>query len=295
MFLSLSINMEREVTYSTEVDTASIQINCSSLEEQQSVGFVVGRAVIEYNKVFILDNIFTKEKDILFNNNRLGTIRLGMNPIRNKFTRQYDMNYYVAVSFYGLKSHIEILDNLSNGCLFAVCGILNTFSIEYVFTELDVCLDMNTKIDNVLAICTSKLPRTEYYSLNNSFYNGNSVYIEKFAKNKLDYYSQRAYVYNKAKKENLNYPLTRFEMKLQKVFFFNNELDFETIVNALSRYTVMYFPNIYEKSMIIDKYNSYSRISRRDIERLGLERYKLKLDVVKIERFIDNLKKYRLY
>lgn len=294
MFLSLSINMEREVTYSTEIDTVSIQVNCSSLEEQQGISFMVGRAITEYNKVCILDNIFTKEKDILFNRNRLGTIRLGMNPIWNKFTRQYDMNYYVAVSFCGLKSHIEILDNLSNGCLFTVCGILNTFNFNYVFTELDVCLDMNIKMDNILAICTTKLPRTEYYSLNDSFYNGNSVYIEKITKNKLDYYSQRAYLYNKAKKENLQYPLTRFELKLQKSFF-KNDLDFETIVNALNRYTVMFFPTIYEKIRIVDKYNSYSRISRRDIDRIGLDRYRLKPDVVKIERFIDNLKKYRLY
>ena len=46
---------------------------------------------------------------------------------------------------------------------------------------------------------------------------------------------------------------------------------------------------------LVDRYNSYSRISRRDIERMGLERYRLKPDVIKIERFIDNLKKYRLY
>jgi hypothetical protein len=153
---------------------------------------------------------------------------------------------------------------------------------------------MNTKIDNVLVICTTKLPRTEYYSLNDSFYNGDSVYIEKFTKNKLDYYSQRAYVYNKAKKENLKYPLTRFELKLQKSFF-KNDLDFETIVNAINRYTVMYFKNIYEKNIIIDRYYSYSRIGKRDTERMGLDRYRLKPDVVKIERFIDNLKKYRLY
>ncbi len=283
------------MTYSTEVDTASIQINCSSLEEQQSISFMLGRAVTEYNKVCIKDNVFTKEREILFNNNRLGIIRLGMNPMWNKFARQYDINYYVAVSFYGLKSHIEILDNLSNGCLFAVCGILNTLNIDYMFTELDVCLDMNTKIDNVLALCTTKLPRTEYHSPNNSFYNGDTVYIEKFTKDRFSYNSQRAYVYNKAKKENLKFPLTRFELKLQKFFFFSNDLDSKTIINALNRYTVMYFPNIYEKNMIIDRYNSYYRISKRDIERMGLERYRLKPDVVKIERFIDNLKKYRLY
>ncbi len=286
--------MEREVTYSTEVDTASIKINCNSLEEQQGISFMLGRAVTEYNKVCIRDKVFTKEREILFNNNRLGIIRLGMNPLWNKFARQYDMNFYVAVSFYGLKSHIGILDNLSNGCLFSVCGILNTFSIEYVFTELDVCLDISAKIDNVLAICTTKLPRTEYHLVNNSFYSGDTVYIEKISKDKISYNSQRAYVYNKAKKENLNYPLTRFELKLQKSFF-KNDLDFEAIIDALNRYKIMYFPNIYEKSIVIDRYNSYSRISRRDIERMGLERHRLRPDVVKIERFIKSLKSYRLY
>ena len=282
------------MTYSTEIDTVSIQIDCSSLEEQQGISFMLCRAVTEYNKVYISDNIFTKEREILFNNNRLGKIRLGMNPIWNKSDRQHYMNYYITVSFYGLKSHIGILDNLSIGCLFAVCGILNTFNINYVFTELDVCLDISAKIDNVLAICTTKLSRTEYHLVNNSFYSGDTVYIEKISKDKISYNSQRAYVYNKAKKENLNYPLTRFELKLQKSFF-KKELDFETIVNALSRYTVMYFPNIYEKNMIVDKYNSYSRVSKRDTDRMDLDRYRLKPDVVKIERFINNLKNYKLY
>ena len=248
------------MTYSTEIDTVSIQIDCSSLEEQQGISFMLCRAVTEYNKVYISDNIFTKEREILFNNNRLGKIRLGMNPIWNKSDRQHYMNYYITVSFYGLKSHIGILDNLSIGCLFAVCGILNTFNINYVFTELDVCLDISAKIDNVLAICTTKLSRTEYHLVNNSFYSGDTVYIEKISKDKMSHNSQRAYVYNKAKKENLNYPLTRFELKLQKSFF-KKELDFATIVNALNRYTVMYFPNIYEKNMIVDKYNSYTRVS----------------------------------
>lgn len=287
--------MEKEVTYSTEVDTVSIQVNCSSLDEQQGISFMIGRAVIEYNKVCIRDNILTKEKDILFNNNRLGTIRWGMIPLWNKFTRQHNINYYVVVSFYGLKSHIRILDNLSNGCLFAVCGILNTFNISYVFTELDVCLDISAKMDNILAICTTKLPRTEYHLVNNSFYSGDTVYIEKISKDRLSYNSQRAYVYNKAKKEKLSYSLTRFELKLQKIFFFNNNLDSKTIINALSRYTVMYFKNTYEKNIIVDRYNSYSRISKRNIERIGLDRYRLKPDIIKMERFINHLKSYRLY
>ncbi|WP_419678492.1 hypothetical protein ACN2EN_05710 [Aliarcobacter lanthieri] len=281
--------------YSTEIDTVSIQINCSNLEVQQRISFIISRAVAEYNKVCIRNNILTKEREILFNNNRLGTIRLGVNPIRNKFTKKYDMNYYIAVSFCGLKSHIETLDNLSNHCLFTVCAILNTLNITYVFTELDVCLDISAKMDNILAICTTKLPRTEYHLLNNSFYNGDTVYIEKISKDRISYNSQRAYVYNKAKKENLLFSLTRFELKLQKLFFINNEFDFEIILNTLNRYTVMYFKNIYEKNIIINKYNSYSRVSKRDIEKMELNKYKLKYDVVKIENFINALKSHRLF
>lgn len=281
--------------YSTEIDTVSIQIDCKSMAEQQEISFMIARAIWEYSKVCIKDNIFTKDRDILFNNNRLGIIRLGMNPILNKFTRQYDTNYYVTVSFAGLKSYIGILDNLSNTCLLATVGILNTLNIDYKFTELDICVDVHTKMQNILAICTTKLPRTEYHLANHSFYNGDTVYIEKILKSRLTYNSQRAYVYDKSKKEKLMFPLTRFELKLQKLFFLNNELNFKTIINALDRYTVMYFESNIDKELIINKYNSYSRVSKRDIARMGLDKYRLKPDIVKIERFINNLKSYKLY
>ena len=91
------------------------------------------------------------------------------------------------------------------------------------------------------------------------------------------------------------FPLTRFELKLQKLFFLNNELNFKTIINALDRYTVMYFESNIDKELIINKYNSYSRVSKRDIARMGLDKYRLKPDIVKIERFINNLKSYKLY
>ena len=281
--------------YSTEIDTVSIQIDCKSMAEQQEISFMIARAIWEYSKVCIKDNIFTKDRDILFNNNRLGIIRLGMNPILNKFTRQYDTNYYVTVSFAGLKSYIGILDNLSNTCLLATVGILNTFNIDYKFTELDICMDVGTNMQNVLAICTTKLPRTEYHLANHSFYNGDTVYIEKILKSRLTYNSQRAYVYDKSKKEKLMFPLTRFELKLQKLFFLNNELDFKTIINALDRYTVMFSESSINKELIINKYNSYSRVSKRDIDRMGLDKYRLKPDIVKIERFINYLKSYKLY
>lgn len=281
--------------YTTEIDTVSIQVDCKSIEEQQRIKFMIARAIGEYNKVFFNYNCFKHEYEILFNNNKIGTIRLGTNPEYNKLTRRFDTNYYIALCFAGLKRYNLIIDNLSNRCLIATVGVLNMFNINYRFTELDVCIDIATKMQNVLAICTTKLPRTEYHLANHSFYNGDTVYIEKISKGRLTYNSQRAYIYNKSKKENLLFPITRFELKLQKTFFSNNELDSTTVVTALDRYTVMYFDNSIDKEMIINKYNSYSRVSKRDTDRMCLDRYRIKPDIIKILNFLKYLKDYRLY
>jgi hypothetical protein len=56
----------------------------------------------------------------------------------------------------------------------------------------------------------------------------------------------------------------------------------------------MYFKNIEEKEKVINKYNSYNRVSKRDIDRMNLDRYRVNLDVKKISNFLDRLKSYRL-
>jgi hypothetical protein len=154
---------------------------------------------------------------------------------------------------------------------------------------------MHTDIQSTLAICTRKLPRTEYYPLTTSFYKGNTYYLEKYDKYNYKNISQRSYLYNKAEKEGLSFPLTRFELKLQKPFFFKEDFQFERIEKAIKSYTVMYFTNMNEKNMIIDKYNSYSRVAIRDINKMGLEKYMIVSDISKIIDFIKILKTVRFY
>ena len=43
MFLSLKVWIDK-MTYSTEIDTVSIQIDCSSLEVQQGISFMIIRS-----------------------------------------------------------------------------------------------------------------------------------------------------------------------------------------------------------------------------------------------------------
>lgn len=282
--------------YSTEIDTLSLQVDCKTMEEQRNTSFMIIRTIREYNKIYIKQNSSKNEHEVLFNNNRIAIIKIGTNPIYNELKNEFETNYYVSVCFAGLKRYNIVLDNLSAECLKATVGILNTCNIDYKLTELDVCIDMNVPMQNILTICTTKLPRTEYYPLNNSFYNGNSVYIEKILENRLTYNSQRAYVYNKSKKEKLIFTLSRFELKLQKSFFLNKDLiDFITIINALDRYTVMYFIQTIEKDIVIEKYNSYSKIRKRDIDKMDLDKYRVKPDILKIWNFLKYLKDYRLY
>lgn len=282
--------------FTTEIDTLSIQTDCKDIEEQQYVRYLIKRAIGEFNKVWIEFNNILQEDEIFFNRNKIGGIRLGMTPIGyDQLNKKHIMKYYVSVSFAGLKTYYHMLDNLSQNCLFSCCGILNLFNYDYKFTELDLCIDMHTDIKNILVFCVSKLPRTGYHPIDNSFYNGNSVYIEKLDEHELNYASQRSYVYNKAKKENLPFPMTRFEQKLLKPFFSNNfELDYETIDNALNRYMVLYFDNPFEKELVINKYNSYSRIGKRDIARMNLDKYILTPNAEKVVSFLEYLKSYRL-
>ena len=280
---------------STEIDTVSIQVDSKNKIEQKFVLFAISGIIRNRNKICIKYNVLKSEYDILFNSNRIGIIKCGENPINNELTGRIDINYYITVSFAGLKSYNQELDKLSYNCLFSACGQLNKLSIAFKFIELDLCIDFDTKMQNVLALCTTKLPRTKYHLADKSFYNGDTVYIEAIQKDRLTYNSQRAYVYNKAKKENLRTPITRFELKLQKSFFLNNELDFITIFTSLDRYTVMYFDNSFDKETVINKYNSYSRVGKRDIDKMGLNRYRVKPDITRIWNFLKYLKDYRLY
>lgn len=57
---------------------------------------------------------------------------------------------------------------------------------------------------------------------------------------------------------------------------------------------VLYFDNLFEKELVINKYNSYSRIGKRDILRMNLDKYILNPNAEKVVSFLEYLKSYRL-
>ena len=283
------------MNHDTNIDTVGIQIDASSMEEQNMIRFMLCRAIQEHNNVYIKFNYSLQQDEILCNSNKIGSIKLGIIPLIDSYTKLRYLKYYIVLKFAGLKRYNSNLDNLSYSCLLTACKALNTFNEPFKFTEIDICLDMHTDIQSTLAICTRKLPRTEYHPLTTSFYKGNTYYLEKYDKYNYKNISQRSYLYNKAEKEGLSFPLTRFELKLQKPFFFKEDFGFERIIKAINSYKVMYFNDINEKYMIINKYNSYSRIAMRDINKMELEKYSIKPDINKIINFITILKTVKYY
>lgn len=283
------------MNHDTNIDTVGIQIDASSMEEQNMIRFMLSRAIVEHNNVYIKFNYSLQQDEILCNSNKIGSIKLGIIPLIDSYTKLRYLKYYIVLKFAGLKRYNSNLDNLSYSCLLTACKVLNTFNEPFKLTEIDICLDMHTDIQSTLAICTRKLPRTEYHPLTTSFYKGNTYYLEKYDKYNYKNISQRSYLYNKAEKEGLSFPLTRFELKLQKPFFFKEDFGFERIIKAINSYKVMYFSDINEKYMIINKYNSYSRIAMRDINKMELEKYSIKPDINKIMNFITILKTVKYY
>ena len=282
------------MNYSTQIDTVAIQIDCNTTQEQRELlksllGFTIATGLFIDSKDQILGiNTIKREYLIYSNNTILATINTGAFRT-GSYKNSYEMKYYINIKFAGLKSYNEILDQASNSYLMTTCAFLNTFDIAFKLTELDVCIDIESPFDNLLAICTKKSPKTNYYSFEDSQAYDTTTYIEKISKKKLKTAVLRAYLYDKSHKENLDYSITRFELKLQPKYFNKYGFSINSIKKALDRYYVMYFEDLEEKHSTMEAYNNYNSIRKREIKRLGLDNYRITANMEYIENFLTNL------
>jgi len=282
------------MNYTTQIDTISIQIDYDTDKEQRDLLF----SLIEYTRNLglfintkdysIYTNMIRKEHFIYTNNITLASINTGI--FRSGSSKDgYKMQYYISIKFAGLKSYNELFDQTSNGYLLQICAFLNSKRIPFKLTELDVCIDMACSHEHVSAICTRKSPKTNYYSLDeHQAYNG-TTYIEKIPSCRFDQAVLRTYIYDKSTKEHLLYPLTRFEIKLQAKYFNKYSFDTTAIAKAFDRYYVMYFETVAEKNAMIQAYNGYLHVRRREIKKLGLDRYRVYPNLEYINHFINRL------
>ncbi|MDD2357244.1 MAG: hypothetical protein PHX13_04970 [Thiovulaceae bacterium] len=284
--------------YTTSIDTVGLQVYSNN---EVTRNFIVdGILTLLYTKkLYVLEkthstnmhsNFFIREYHICSNSTTIASIRMGSFSMNNPLNNMVVTTYYIAIKFAGLKRYHEPLDTISHNTLLSVCAYLNTRNITYKLTELDVCMDMYTRFENVLALCTKKFPKTTYYPANESQLFETTSYIEKITNDKLDEVLQRAYLYDKSKKENLPYQIVRFELKLQAKFFNNyrNNL-ISSILNALHRYHVMYVPLKKEKNYLLQQYDTCAILRERDIKRIGFEKYRCYPDTMAIHAYITNI------
>jgi len=279
----------------TEIDTVALQIDFDTDQRQ--------REVLNDLYCFISENGFyidckeygfgggmkKREYFVYANNATIATLSTGAFRTGSYVNNDYAIKYYITVKFAGLKRYDDVSDTVSYNGLLLVCAYLNTYEIAFKLTELDICIDVECTLEHLVALCVKKSPKTHYYALEERQIFTTTRYIEKMAKKKLGKAVLRAYTYDKMIKESLDTPLSRFELKLQSAYFKKYGFSIESIEKALDRYCVMYFEDLEIKERMIKRYNGYTSVRKREIERMGLDRYRLYPDIAYIDDFIVTL------
>ena len=201
--------------------------------------------------------------------------------------------YFIAIEFAGLKRYNKF-DKIAMDCLIRVVAYLNTNNIPFNFTGIDIAVDIHIPFINTYSFCNKKAPHVTYYTTYEKQPYASTQYIEKFL---LTHHRvmKRAYLYDKSiKEEDLCYNITRFELKLQSNFFNKHSFMVGVLEKELDRYHILCFPTLQEKAIELSMYAQYENIiRRRDLHKLGLDRYRVIPDTKEIEYFLLSL--YNIY
>jgi len=202
--------------------------------------------------------------------------------------------YYITIEVAGLKSYDDKMDSIYHNCLIRAVAYLNTNGLEFFYTGIDVAVDMSCSYEYVYAFCNKKAPRISYYKVDDHQPYLTTHYIERY-NHTHNHVMKRAQYYDKTMKEkHLKYAVTRFELKLQTRFFSRNEYDYGMLDVELDRYHILCFPTLREKDVALTLYKANEKsIRRRDLHKLGLDKYRIVPDTGGVEYFLMEL--YNMY
>lgn len=272
----------------TVIDTITLQIDCNNNQLQRDTVFML----IEYLQVHYSAYFDPVEYIAGFDRRIEHKLYYCGNGIKRTLlsikTGYSNGLFYIKICFAGLASGTPMIDSYSIKYLWAVVAYLNTNAIAFCIAELDIAIDIpNIYQEQLLAFCSSRTSGTQYNDLQEiQRYEGETYYIEKFQdKATANRAVKRAYLYDKREKEfkkhnlDIGYELQRFEMKLQPKYFHRYRLDINTIEHTLNKYYLLYFENPTDRQYIIDRYNGYSKVTSRELERMDLEPFRLYVDM----------------
>ncbi|MEA3512066.1 MAG: hypothetical protein U9R37_00545 [Campylobacterota bacterium] len=280
------------IPYTTYIDTIAIQINCRSDSNKQRE-ILLG--IKEYLRSMFNAYIEYIEYKVGFDTRIEHKVYCNNRSVLSVITGFSNNNYYLKITFAGLSTYDTLVDDTSYIYLFNVVAYINSNQLNLSISELDIVIDIpNVSFDNLLTFCSSHTSGTQYHDLGEiQLYDGETNYIEKFK----DRYAasvaiKRAYLYDKRVKElnehnyDIGYEVQRFEVKLNSRYFNKYGLDISTLEHTLSKYHLLYFENIIDKYNIINRYNNYSKVTKREIGRMDLEQYRLHPDMDYINTFL---------
>ncbi len=285
------------ITYTTQIDTLSIQLNFGNANTTQRS---IQTEILNYIKTLFNPFIDPVEYYVGFDKRIVHKIYCNGRTVVSFQTGYSHNNFFIKIIFAGLQTYDIQVDMTSSNYLWVIVAYINTRQLRWDLSELDIAIDVpHVKFENLLAICTSHTSRTKYHILGEvQRYDGQTTYIEKFetedAKNTA---IKRSYIYYKTLKEQvvhnniLGFSLQRYEIKFQSPYFNKYGFDIDMMKNTLNMYHLMYFDDIADKNVLIDRYNNYqSTVRKREIDRWGFDKFRLNHDMDYINNFIYMLK-----
>lgn len=265
----------------TSVDTIALQCNFDN-EESCKIAKAEIANRLEHNKLYSNDDTL-----FCYNYKTVATIGKGSFSYLTKENDKVNKVWYLSIKLAGLKRYQPLLDRVSRDSLLLIVSYLNTKKIIFEITQLDVALNIFTKFDNILVLCTKKHATTKYWKANEEQPFSTTRYIEKFKNSKHKASAVlHACLYDKTEKEKLGYRLTRFEVSFQKKFFKKDGVNIGKIYKELLRYHILYLSNSKIKQEIILKYDNLDVIRKREVKSLKLDQYRLTINIDYLHKFI---------
>ena len=273
--------MEKYNTVDTYVDSVGLRIECNCKDSRD---FVFNNLINFISKKRIVGIEYDKEKSNkyyqitnLYNGNIvLAKICKGYyDNKKNNFDKEY---YYINLNFYGIKRYSK-KDKVSRLLIRTIAAYLNTYitTTPFYLSEVDICMDMRSKLKNIQVVCIKRAPHTDYYQSGDIDKDGNSI-----QKNKGTYEIERftsfkqkknamciSYFYDKPLKElskfgfDIGFDLTRFEIKYNKRYFVKNEYSMSSLRKTLKKYAVLQFKDIKQKEIFNKRFNDAQNSKQR--------------------------------
>lgn len=212
--------------------------------------------------------------------------------VTGAYSNYNEIVYYLNVVMAGLQSYDEYVDDIKYNFLLTLTSWFNDKKFNFYIRELDCNIDAECPYENFHVIQVKRAPKNKYNVLEEQMFS-DSKYLQKKRKYKTN---TQALYYDKQNKENLDIPISRFELKL--VFKKNDYLDLDRLYNKIiegfSRYAVYYFQNINIKEQVINHQHHIENIKAprtRIYNRLMKDLYSFQLhpDINYIIKYIQTL------